>query len=118
MPTVRGRIFDAESGRPMAARVHVVDSTGRYVSPGSAIQKVGGGPPFFYADGEFEVEVFCGQFDVIVERGTEYQPLTVVQDAPRSGTVDLELALRRWINLPRDGWFAGNTHVHYNEKEQ
>src|SRR5207249_4271779 len=24
----------------------------------------------------------------------------------------------RWINLPRDGWFAGNTHVHYNEKEQ
>src|SRR5262249_50565920 len=27
------------------------------------------------------------------------------------------LPLDRWINLPETGWYAGNTHVHYNETE-
>ena len=36
---------------------------------------------------------------------------------PRHGTVEVDLPLQRWINLPEQGWYAGNTHIHYDENE-
>lgn len=117
MPALRGRIWDRASGRPLAARVQVLASTGEFVAPADAILKVGGGEPYFYADGEFAVELPLGQADIAVERGTEYRPLRVVVEVPPRGAVDVDLPLERWIHLPAQGWYAGNTHVHYNEHE-
>ena len=117
MPTLRGRIWDRESGRALEARVQVLASTGHFRAPEGTILKVGPGEPFFYCDGSFAVDVPRGQTDVIVERGTEYRPLRVVVDLPARGTVDVDLPLERWIRLPEMGWYAGNTHVHYNESE-
>jgi hypothetical protein len=117
MPTLRGRIWDRETGRPFEARVHVLTSTGRFCAPEDSIHKVGGGEPYFYSDGAFSVDLPGGQADVVVERGTEYRPLRMIVDVPRSGAVEVDLPLERWIRLPEQGWYAGNTHVHYDEKE-
>ncbi|MBI2940836.1 MAG: CehA/McbA family metallohydrolase [Chloroflexi bacterium] len=117
MPTLHGRIFDRATGRPLEARVHVLASTGQFVAPPGAILKVGGGDPFFYGDGSFAVDLPRGQVDVVVERGTEYRPLRLMVDIPARGTVDVDLPIERWIRLPEQGWYAGNTHVHYDEKE-
>jgi hypothetical protein len=117
MTTLRGRIWDRESGRPLEARVQVTASTGHFRAPDGAILKVGTGEPFFYSDGTFEVDVPVGQTDVVVERGTEYRPLRMVLRAPSSGNVDVDLPIERWVKLPEMGWYAGNTHVHYNERE-
>jgi hypothetical protein len=117
MPTLRGRIWDRASGRPLEARVSVQASTGHFVAPAEATLKVGPCEPFFYADGSFAVDVLRGQTDVVVERGTEYRPLRVPLTLAASGSVDLDLPLERWISLPEQGWYAGNTHVHYDEKE-
>ncbi len=117
MATVRGRIWDRQSGRTLEARVHVLGSTGSFYPPVDAVLKVGGGDPYFYSDGAFTVEVPTGQTDVIVERGTEYRPLRMTVDARVGTTVDLDLPLDRWISMPDLGWYAGNTHVHYNDKE-
>ena len=54
---------------------------------------------------------------MVVERGTEYRPLLRTVEIPRTGTLEVELPLERWINLPAEGWHAGNTHIHYNEHE-
>jgi hypothetical protein len=114
---LRGRIVDRESGRTLEARVHVRASTGEVFAPDDALRKVGAGEPFFYADGSFSVDVPRGPADVVVERGTEYRPLRVFVDVPATGALELDLALERWIRLPEEGWYAGNTHVHYDETE-
>ncbi|MCC6177098.1 MAG: CehA/McbA family metallohydrolase [Chloroflexi bacterium] len=117
MPTLEGRIWDRASGRPLEARVQVLDATGHRRAPEDAVHKVGPGEPFFYADRAFAVELPSGPADVIVERGTEYRPLLLHVTVPRSGLLQVDLPLERWIQLPEEGWYAGNTHVHYDEKE-
>ena len=117
MTELRGRIFDAESERRLEARVRVVASTGDAIAPETSLRKVGHGESFFYCDGAFTVDVERGQADVVVERGTEYRPLRLTVDIPATGAVDLDLPLSRWIRMPDQGWYAGNTHVHYDETE-
>jgi hypothetical protein len=117
MATLVGRIWDQAAGRPLAARVQVLDSTGRTCAPADSIHKHGPGEPFFYADGSFAVDVTRGQVDIAVERGTEYRPIHQSIVAARHGTVELDLPLVRWTKLAEHGWYAGNTHVHYDEKE-
>lgn len=114
MATLRGRVFDRETGRPIEARVQVLDATGHLRAPDGAVLKRGPGEPFFYCEGAFEVDVPRGQVDVVVERGTEYRPLRLTVDAA-AGAV--ELPLERWVKMAERGQHAGNTHVHYDEKE-
>ena len=117
MATLVGRIWDRESSRPLAARVQVLASDGAICSPSDSILKHGTGEPFFYADGTFAVDLPPGQADILVERGTEYHPLREIVSVPRHGTLELDLPLRRWARLAEQGWYAGNTHVHYDEHE-
>jgi len=117
MPTLRGRIWDRESGRPLEARVQVLASSGLFQAPAEALRKVGPGEPSFYAEGGFELDLLRGQVDVVVERGTEYRPLRLTVDLPAEGATELDLPLERWVRPAERGWYAGNTHVHYDEKE-
>ncbi len=118
MALLHGTVIDPATGRPCAAKVHVLDSGGNFRSPRDSVLKVGPGLPFFYCEGEFTLEVPVGQVDVLVERGTEYVPLRLVVHAGKSGSIDLVLPLERWTDLPSQGWHPGNTHIHYDEKEQ
>jgi hypothetical protein len=117
MGTLRGIIVDAQTGRRLEARVHALASTGQFRAPPDAILKAGGGPPFFYADGGFVLDLPVGQAQLVLERGIEYRPLYRHVEIPRNGAVEVEFRLERWIDLPGAGWHAGNTHIHYDEKE-
>lgn len=116
MTSLHGQVVDAQTGRPLEARVQVRNAIGTFCAPPEAILKVGGDPGF-YCEGEFTVEVVRGQTDIVVERGIEYRPLRLTVDTPPGDTLQVTLPLERWINLPEQGWYAGNTHVHYNERE-
>jgi hypothetical protein len=118
MAILKGRIRDAVSGAPREAKVHVLSSSGRFVHPPDAVLKVGPGHPFFYCEGEFEVQVPVGGVRVRVERGTEYRPLERDLRVDKLDTVELDLKLERWSDLPARGWYPGNTHIHYDEKEK
>ncbi len=117
MATLHGTIVDSATNEPIDAKVHVLDSTGKFKSPASAIQKIGPGTPFFFSDGEFSVDVGRGRTDVLVERGTEYRPRRVVVETPAAGIVDLEIPIERWYHPQQQHWYPGNTHIHYDEKE-
>jgi hypothetical protein len=118
MATVNGRITEAVTGDLRAATVQVLTSSGRLASPRDAVLKVGPGSPYFYCDGLFEVDVPVGGVRVRVERGTEYVPLERSFTVDKLDRVELELKLERWTDLPRLGWYPGNTHIHYDEKEK
>ncbi len=117
MGTLAGTIVDAPSGNPLAAKVSVQGSGGLFHAPEGAIETVGTTNPFFYADGTFVVDLPRGQADVRVERGTEYAPLHLTVKVPLKGIVNLSLPLQCWISLNEQGWYPGNTHIHYREFE-
>ena len=118
MPTVHGAIFDPADRQPLEAKVYILASTGQFRHPTDSVLKVGPGTPAFYCDGEFTVDVPVGMTQVLVERGTEYTPLRRHFHLTKGETVDLELPLERWTHLPDAGWYPGNTHIHYDEKEK
>lgn len=74
--------------------------------------------PFFYSDGEFSVDAPRGLTQITVERGTEYVPATVTLDVSKRGVTPIDIELERWSALGQQGWHPGNTHIHYDEKEQ
>ena len=117
MAQIKGIIRDGVSGERVAAKVHVLGSGGQFLHPGNSLLKVGPGAPFFYADGAFEVQTPRGAVDIVVERGTEYVPLRHTLYAPSGGAVEVDLLLERWVDLPEERWYPGNTHIHYNELE-
>jgi hypothetical protein len=117
MAQIKASIRDAISGALVPAKVHVLTSGGRFIYPADSLLKVGPGDPFFYSDGQFSLSVPRGATDIIVERGTEYEPLRHRFSAPAKGVVEVELTLKRWTDLPAQHWYPGNTHIHYDELE-
>ena len=117
MATLHGYIRDAVSDARVEAKVKVVSASGRFTHPAESLLKVGPGEPSFYCDGEFVVDVQRGATEIVVERGTEYEPLRQTVSMPAKGSVEVTLRLKRWTDLPSDGWYPGNTHLHYSDHE-
>ena len=99
MTKLVGRIFDKRTGERIEARVQVRPIEGRFLSPPGSILKVGPGQPFFYSDGEFEIEVPRGSTAILVERGTEYVPARLTADVPARGLVTAAIEMERWSDL-------------------
>jgi hypothetical protein len=116
--TLAGSITDKATGERIPAKVGVTSSDGNFVHPRDSILKVGTGDPFFYSEGTFEVKVSRGLTRVVVERGTEYVPAVVDVEMPARETVAIDVELERWSELGDQGWHPGNTHIHYDEKEE
>jgi hypothetical protein len=117
MGILHGTIIDSATGEKIDAKVHVVNSSGKFAQPSNAMLKNGPGTPFFFCDGEFEVRASRGRTDILVERGTEYEPARMVVDVPERGAKDIEITLKRWYYPQDQNWYPGNTHIHYDEKE-
>jgi len=117
MAQLHGTIIDEQTGECVAAKVQVLTSSGEYASPTNAIQKVGTGQPFFYSEGNFSVEIPRGHTFVTVERGTEYEPKHLEIQASSNGIHTVIISISRWNKFAEEGWHAGNTHIHYDEKE-
>ena len=119
MAKLTGKIIDPTTGATAQARVQVLSPNGLQLAPADAMWKVGTGEPFFYSGGDFSVDVPRGQSRITVERGTEYRPWTGTVSVDNAGeTVALDIELERWADLPDRGWHPGNTHIHYDEKEE
>lgn len=117
MTKIIGSIFDKGTGHKIEAKVNVLGAAGNFIAPSDAILKIGPGSPFFYSDGEFQVGVGRGWVRIRVERGTEYVPAQIDLEIPSRGDVVIDVELERWSELSNLGWHPGNTHIHYNEKE-
>jgi hypothetical protein len=120
---VRLTTVDVATGAPLPARVYVHGADGAWhfvtsdAPDGTAVR---------YQKQRFDtsiemhttvsahpcvVDLPPGDYTLTVERGPEYfsesRPIQVA-DAP----LDLQVGLRRWIDMAERGWFSGDTHVH------
>lgn len=81
-----------------------------YAPRGSILRKTSSGQDYFYAEGEFEIETPPGPTRLEILGGLEVIPQQVVFDSREAA--DLTVDLRSWIDLPSEGWYAGDSHVH------
>ena len=120
---LRGEVVDARTGEPLAARVYVRSSDGRWHfarsdSPeGSAVEYRKQRFPqclemhTTVSAHPFLVDVPPGRLTVRVERGKEYLPMEKPVQI-REEPVELRFELTRWIDMAALGWYSGDTHVH------
>ena len=98
-------------GEPAAARICIVGGDGRSYAPAKApLRQTKLNENYFYAEGDFEVELPVGRSKWLVSGGLETIPQPLTLDAAESADVKIEL--QQWIDLASRGWYAGDSHVH------
>lgn len=64
-------------------------------------------------DGQFVIEVPAGKAVIHVERGKEYWPVNK-EIIVESGQISkVEITLKRWINMCKEGWYSCDIHCHF-----
>ena len=121
-------ILDDDTGRPVPCRVHFRSPEGVPYQPhghhnqvnsnlGTWHLDIGGDArlgqiTYAYVDGTCQGWLPRGEVIVDVARGFEYEPLrTKVTIEP--GQRELTLRLKRWIDMKAQGWYSGDSHVHF-----
>ena len=68
---------------------------------------------YFYTDGTFSVRVPPGICTITVGRGYEYDPVQRVFQLEKNEVIEATIALSRWIDMAKEGWYSGDTHLHF-----
>jgi len=67
----------------------------------------------FSCDGHFIIKVPAGKVIIHVERGKEYWPVNKEVVVSKDETTNVDVTLRRWINMSGQGWYSGDMHCHF-----
>jgi len=125
---VRTRFFDAQTGEPLACRVHLRTPDGIPVAPYSHHAHINadgntwnldiggdvrlGAQTYAYVNGECEGWLPVGPLVLEAARGFEYQPVQDVVDIVQ-GQRELLVRLHRVSDIRSQGYYSGDTHVHF-----
>jgi hypothetical protein len=69
-------------------------------------------PYYFYTDGRFEVRVPPGAVTLEIRKGYEYRPARQTIVMAKNETREIEVRLKRAIDMAALGWYSGDTHIH------
>jgi len=102
-----------EHGKPTVASLLVRDAFGRIypnqskrLAPDFPFQ-----PQVYRADGE-NLRLPDGSYTIVASGGPEYLPQTKRITVDANGPRELAVALERWIDPPRLGWYSSDHHIH------
>ena len=135
VPTSFGRlrldVQDAATGRQVPARVGLYDATGRAPLPSEPALLIhrftdevrllwvnqrtlwpSENHLAFYVGGRYETRLPIGPYELVVTRGPEYRVVRRAIEIRAEETHDVRVALERYADLPAEGWFSGDSHVH------
>jgi hypothetical protein len=118
-------VVDHQSGEPAPARIYVTDEAGQayflYSGEGSETAIVYDKTNWINKNSSeqytsvVDYPCFCqlprGRYTVLVERGKSFLPLSRTIEIGDED-VTLTLALKRWIDPARRGWYSGDLHIH------
>lgn len=129
--TLRLAVEDAASGRQVPARFGLYDETGRAPLPSERsvlvhrfadeVRLLWVNPRTwwpsehrlaFYVDGEYEARLPVGSYELVATRGPEYRGYQRTVEVRADQATELTVSLERYANLPADGWYSGDSHVH------
>jgi hypothetical protein len=99
-------------GQPLAARMWARLGSGEYVFPKYSYRFDAPDVGFHAAPQDCWLDVAPGAVTIGARRGFEYAPAERTLRIEAGETREADLALRRTIDMPRVGWFAGDHHSH------
>ncbi len=125
---VKTTVVDDATGQPVPCRIHFRSPEGIPYQPHGHHNQVNsnleswhmdvggdvrlGQITYAYIDGRCEGWLPRGDVIVDVARGFEYEPLRIkVRIEP--GQQQLELRIKRWIDMNSRRWYSGDSHVHF-----
>ena len=130
---VVGKVKDADTGKVVPCRLYVqnTDSGEWHFATSTAVA----GSAIEYrkqtrnsssiehhttlsADG-FQLQLPPGRYRIRAERGKEYLPAETKLEIPQDDQerTSVALTLKRFANMPAQGWYSGDTHVHRSIEE-
>lgn len=66
----------------------------------------------FSCDGVFTMEVPKGSAVIHIEKGKEFVPVNLSVEIGEEGEIEKTITIKRWINMPQQGWYSADLHVH------
>ena len=76
-------------------------------------------PVIYQVTGDFNISLSPGKWHISIEHGNEYIPVVEEFIVPaKKRNLTKSFSLKRWINLPRLGWYSGDVHVHHPTNKQ
>jgi hypothetical protein len=103
---IRGRVVDAETKQLIPCSVAI------RISDGSLITEHLSFKDGFRSNGEFEKAVTPGEVAITVSRGFDYVAIERKLNVRVRDRVELTFELKRRTPLHKQGWYAGDNHVH------
>jgi hypothetical protein len=105
-----------DRGRATAARIYVRTSDGKFHAPTRAFAReiARHKETFFHAADRFQIEVPAGECTIEAVKGFEYRSTSETLRLTPGQVVNLDLMLRRSIDMPSMGWYSGDVHMHPN----
>lgn len=70
-------------------------------------------PVTYQTSGDFSIQLPDGKWRIAIERGMEYIPIFEEFIVQGQEEMVKEFQLKRWIDLPKRGWWSGDVHVHH-----
>ena len=118
MGTVSSQRAGCATGQVTPARSPARLRTANFTRPDTSYvfnaRLAGGLKRIFYMSGSYTVQVPPGRMAGGGTKGFEYWPASKEITVRAGETADIEIPLKRRIDMPAKGWFNGSTHVHMN----
>ncbi|MGH7837668.1 MAG: hypothetical protein ACREQC_07565, partial [Candidatus Binataceae bacterium] len=70
-------------------------------------------PAAYFVPQPFSIRLPAGKWRLAVAHGLEFIPYTEEFEVSSSQHMKRAIRLRRWVDMPRLGWYSGDDHVHY-----
>jgi hypothetical protein len=69
-------------------------------------------PAAYFVSKPFTITLPPGKWRLAVQRGLEYLPFFEEFTVTAGQTLKRDIRLARWVDMPREGWYSGDAHVH------
>ncbi len=69
-------------------------------------------PAAYFVSKPFAITLPPGKWRLAVQRGPEYLPYFEEFTVTAGQTLEQNVKMARWVDMPRQGWYSGDAHVH------
>jgi hypothetical protein len=70
-------------------------------------------PAAYFVSRPFTITLPAGRWRLAVARGLETLPVFEEFEVAPNQQIRRRVSLRRWVNMPRLGWYSGDDHIHH-----
>jgi len=70
-------------------------------------------PAAYFVSQHFTITLPAGKWRLAVARGIETLPVFEEFSIAPNQVIERRIELKRWVDMPRLGWYSGDDHVHY-----